>query len=312
MLADAGADHKHDHDRGETALVEPAEGQRPEPIAHKHQPEQRRELPEIHRRVPLEAQQDRPAQHVQRQEQRRQGGAELRRAQLLRLQPEHERRTADADRGGEHAAREPGHCGWKPARHAPVAQLPEGCRDHGHAHADLERLAGQGGQQHGAQREARHRGEQQPRQQRPAHIVPLEQHEHVEHRAQQEQCRHGLGGLHHREQRRREHQREAEARGRLHRGPQQCRQGGQEHQPTVTSSFGNPVRISGSPSVTITRSSMRTPTCPARRHRARSSRRWRPPAHPPPSCRAGAPRAPGSPPRARARGRSAPRGRPRR
>ena len=52
-------------------------------------------------------------------------------------------------------------------------------------------------------------------------------------------------GLHHGEQRRREHQREAEAGGRLDGGTDQRRQGGQDHQPTVTSSFGKPVRIVG-------------------------------------------------------------------
>ena len=70
--------------------------------------------------------------------------------------------------------------------------------------------------------------------------MPLEQNQQVERGAEREQDGHRLRGLHHREQRRREHEREAEAGGRLHGGPDESRQRGQDHQATVTRSFGKP------------------------------------------------------------------------
>ena len=83
----------------------------------------------------------------------------------------------------------------------------------------------EGREQRGAERQARHGAARSSgAQQRPAHVVALEQHEHVQHGAEQQQRGHRLRRLHHREQRRREHEREAEAGGRLHGGARERRQ----------------------------------------------------------------------------------------
>ena len=81
---------------------------------------------------------------------------------------------------------------------------------------------------------------------------------------------HGLLGLHDREQRGREDEREPEAAGGLHRGAGERRQRGEQHQSRVTSPLVKPVSIRGPP-----RSRPRGPRC-ARRARRAGRRRARP------------------------------------
>ena len=87
----------------------------------------------------------------------------------------------------------------------------------------------------------------------------LEHHQQVEHESQRQQRGNRLHGLEHGEERRAQYESEAEARGRLDEGPGEGRERGEDHQSTVTSSFGNAVSASQPSSVTTTRSSMRTP-----------------------------------------------------
>ena len=87
----------------------------------------------------------------------------------------------------------------------------------------------------------------------------LEHHEQVEHQSQRQQGGDRLNGLEHGEERRAQDERETETGGRLDEGAGEGRERGEEHQPTVTSSFGNAVSVSQPSSVTTTRSSMRTP-----------------------------------------------------
>ena len=148
------------------------------------------------------------------------------------------------------------------ARPAAAQELPRGREDDRHPDRHLKRLLGQLGESHQADRQAGHGGHQHRHERPPVHVLGpavLEEHEQIERKAQREQGRDRLGRLEHREERRAQHQREAEARGRLDKGAGQGRERGEGHQSTVTSSFGNPVSASQPSSVTTTRSSMRTP-----------------------------------------------------
>ena len=114
--------HQHQREREEALAVEAPEGQRAERVARP--PPARAAAPAARRRRspprPPAPPAARPAGQVQREEARGERGPELLRAHAARLEPEHDRRAAHADRGGERAAgeaRRPGRAqAGRPAR----------------------------------------------------------------------------------------------------------------------------------------------------------------------------------------------------